>query len=354
MQAEPLRVSRRTFGTALLAGGFGSLLIPLAGRGNDVRAAETKTYEPQPGENHVGFRKTSITYEGTDASRRTRQAVIWYPSAVAAQEHSYRGQTGYVAAEAEVAAGSHPLILFSHGFLGAADQSIFLTEGLARRGYIVASIAHADGLLQKREKPIPPTNFSDPKSWNEDKFRDRREDIVALLDHLLAESGQASSVWSGRINAAAVGMSGHSLGGYTTLGLIGGWQKSTEPRIKAALAMSPYTAPYHAQGNLADVKIPVMFQGGTFDWGVTPLIPPVYKKLAGAKYYLVLKNENHFGWTNLATLGKTTTEVVKGGNVQLMLDYSAAFFDRHLRGVVDAKLLDEQNPRLSSYEFATP
>jgi predicted dienelactone hydrolase len=154
------------------------------------------------------------------------------------------------------------------------------------------------------------------------------------------------------VNAAAVGISGHSLGGYTTLGLIGGWQKSTEKRIKAALALSPYTLPYHEQGNIADVKIPVMFQGGTFDWGITPFIPPVYKKLTGPKYYLVLKNETHFGWTNLIALGKTTTDVVKAGNAQLMLDYSAAFFDRHLLGKKDSKLLEEQNTRLSSYEFA--
>ena len=347
MPTNSPRLSRRNFAGALLAGGLTSLIPPALGR-----AAEAKTYEPRADENHVGFRKTSISYDGSDGSKRTRQVVIWYPSALPAKEHSYLGQVGFVAADAEVAKGKHPVILFSHGFLGAADQSIFLTEGLARRGYIVAGVSHADGLLQKRDKPIPPPKFADAKSWNEDKFRDRREDIVALLDHLLDENTKAGSVWQGRLNAAAVGLSGHSLGGFTTLGLIGGWQKSTEPRIKAALVLSPYTLPYHEQGNIAGVEVPVMFQGGTFDWGITPLIPPVYKKLSGPKHYVVLKHENHFGWTNLAALGKTTTEVVKAGNPQLMLDYSEAFFDRYLRGDQDNKLLDEQNARLSSYEFA--
>jgi predicted dienelactone hydrolase len=347
MPTDLNHLNRRIFSSAVIAGGLSHLLTPAIGR-----AAEAKTYEPQDGENHVGFRKTSITYEGTDGSQRKRDVVIWYPSAVAAQEHNYRGQVGYVTVDAEVAKGKHPLILFSHGFLGSADQSIFLTEGLARRGYIVACCSHADGLLQKRDKPIPPPRFADAKSWNEDKFRDRREDVVALLDHLLDENANAGSAWQGRVDPAAVGMSGHSLGGYTTLGLVGGWAKSTEQRIKAALALSPYTLPYHEQGNIADVKVPVMFQGGTFDWGITPLIPPVYKKLTSPKYYLVLKNETHFGWTNLIALGKLTTEVVRAGNAQLMLDYSAAFFDRHLRGKENGKLLEEQNARLSSYEFA--
>lgn len=342
------QLSRRSFTTSLVAGGLAGGFAM-----SSALADDPKIYEPQDGENHVGFRKTSLNYEGSDKSQRKRDVVIWYPSALPAKEHNYRGQVGYVAPDAEVAQGKHPLVLFSHGFLGAADQSIFLTEGLARRGYIVASIGHADGLLQKREKPMPIPRFGDAKSWNEDKFRDRREDIVALLNHLLDENGKADSIWNGRVNSAAVGMSGHSLGGYTALGLIGGWAKATERRIKAALALSPYTLPYHEQGNLADAKIPVMFQGGTFDWGITPLIPPVYKKLAGPKYYLVLKNETHVGWTNLIALGKTTTDVVKAGNAQLMLDYSAAFFDRHLLDKQNGKLLDEQNARLSSYEFAT-
>jgi predicted dienelactone hydrolase len=314
--------------------------------------AADATYTPADGENNVGFRKTSLTYEGTDKTQRTRSVLIWYPTSAAAVQHNYRGQIGYVADGGDVSSGEHPVVLFSHGFLGMPDQSIFLTEGLARRGYIVAAIAHADGLLVKREKPIPAPNFSDAKSWTEDKFRDRREDLVALLDHLLKENWQTDSAWKGHVHKTAIGVAGHSLGGYTALGLIGGWEKSKDKRIKAALALSPYAHPYHTQGNLEGVSTPVMFQGGTLDWGITPLVPGAYKKLAGPKYYLVLKNETHFGWTNLIALGKTTTDAVSSGNAQLMLDYSAAFFDRHVRGEKDEKLLEEKNAKLSSYEFA--
>ena len=313
--------------------------------------AADAVYEPQAGENHVGFRKFDVSYQGSDDSERKRSVMVWYPTSATAKRHNYRGQVGFATPDGEVATGKHPVILFSHGFLGMPDQSIFLTEGLARRGYIVAGIAHADGILVKREKPIPKPEFENAKSWTEDKFRDRREDVVALLEHLLAQNKIADSAWKGRVNVAAVGVAGHSLGGYTALGLIGGWKQSTDKRFKAALALSPYSAPYHTQGDLAGVEVPVMFQGGTFDWGITPLVPATYKKLTGPKYYLVLKNETHFGWTNLIALGKTTTEAVEGGNAELMLEYSVAFFDRHLLGKKEGKLLEEKNSRLNSYEF---
>ena len=315
-------------------------------------ATAAEAYVPADGENHVGFRQATLSYAGSDKSQRSRSIMIWYPTSIEAVAHNYRGQQGFVAVDGTVANGAHPVILFSHGFLGMPDQSIFLTEGLARKGYIVAAIAHADGLLVKREKPIPAPDFGDAKSWNEDKFRDRREDVVALLDHLLKENQQADSPWKGRVHKTAIGVAGHSLGGYTALGLIGGWEKSKEKRIQAALALSPYAAPYLTQGDLSDVDTPVMFQGGTLDWGITPLVPGVYKKLTGPKYNLTLKNETHFGWTNLIALGKTTTAAVSSGNAQLILDYSVAFFDRHLCDQEDGKLLEEKNAKLSSYEFA--
>jgi predicted dienelactone hydrolase len=206
------------------------LLIQLVVRHCPAEAAES--YSPNPGEQH-GYRQTTLRYRGSDDKERERKTLIWYPTLAEAKEYSYRGQIGFVTEDAEVAPGRHPLILFSHGFLGMPDQSIFLTEGLARRGYIVAAIGHADGLFAKRDQPLAAPNFSDGKSWTEDKFRDRREDVVALLDHLLSECDQRESSWFGRIDGAAIGAAGHSLGGYTTLGLIGGWEKATEKRIKA-------------------------------------------------------------------------------------------------------------------------
>lgn len=298
----------------------------------------------------AGYRKFSLTYKTKDEERR-RNVFLWYPSAKDAQRHDYHGQIGFVAADSDVAKGSHPLILFSHGFLGAGDQTIFLMEAFARKGYVVATLNHADSLFQKRTKPIEPPKFADAKSWTDQKFRDRQEDMTALLDHLLELSGKKGSFLHERVDANMIGACGHSLGGYTVLGLAGAWESWRDERIKAVLAMSPYSMPFLTQGGIAEIKVPVMIQGGTLDFGITPFQPPIYNKLAAPKYLLVFKNETHLGWTNLISLGKTTLEVVQDGNAQLITEYSVAFFDRHLRGRngQETELLQQKHPRLDSY-----
>ena len=43
---------------------------------------------------------------------------------------------------------------------------------------------------------------------------------------------------------------GHSLGGYTVLGVGGGWPRWKDPRVKAILALSPYAVPFIEQQTL--------------------------------------------------------------------------------------------------------
>lgn len=301
-------------------------------------------------EGNVGFRKITLSYKATDGPRN-RSVLLWYPTGAEAGRHDYHGQIGFVAPDAVVLEGRHPLVLFSHGFLGIAEQSLFLVEALARRGYVVAAVNHADASTPQRgAKPVAWPNFGDPKTWDETRYRDRKEDLAALLDHLLAENGRDGSFLHGRIDEGAIGAAGHSLGGYTVLGVVGGWESWRDDRVRAALLLSPYVTPFTAKGTVSAVKAPVMLQGGTMDWGITPFLPEVYDKLRGPRYYLVLKGENHFGWTNLASAGKTTVECVQEGNPELMTDYGIAFFDRHLRGAPDAELLGRKNPRLESYQ----
>src|SRR5262245_14365287 len=310
------------------------------------RGEERRPRQPQA----VGFRKMTFTYRPKDDAARERQVLLWYPATGEDQPYNYHGQQGYATPDAPVAPGSHPLILFSHGFLGAADQTIFLMEAFARDGYIVAAVNHADAGNRDRKTPVARPDFADVKSWDETKFRDRRDDLVALLDHLLELDDRDDSFLHGHIDRQAVGAAGHSLGGYTVLGLVGGWPSWREPRVRAALLLSPYALPYLRGTNLRSVETPVMLQGGTLDWGITPFLPDVYKPLPGPKYYLVLKNETHFGWTNLISLGKTTKDCVQQGNGKLMTDYSLAFFNHHLRGEA-APLLRTKAPGLESYQF---
>lgn len=297
---------------------------------------------------HAGYRKLSFEHQGETGSRVTN-VLLWYPTHATEAPLTYHEQEGSVAQNAAVAEGSHALILFSHGFRGAADQTIFLMEAFARAGYIVAAPYHGDAMAVRRG-PRERPGFADAASWTEAKFMDRREDVQHLLDHLLRMNGDASSFLAGRINPSAVGGAGHSLGGYTMLGLAGAWDSWRDERIRAVLVMSPYAQPFLKAGELAQVSIPIMLQGGTRDVAITPFLTPIYRKLETEKYFLVLLDATHFEWTNLLSSKSTTTECVKNGNAKLIVDYSIAFFDRHLRGAAGGSVLDAKAPGLEYYD----
>ena len=297
----------------------------------------------------AGYRKLTLPAEGV----RTRkcEVFLWYPSNTPAKTHNYHTQFGEVAVEGAVCPGRHPVILFSHGFHGTGDQSIFLMEAWARSGYIVAAPNHADAGLRPsgpQERP----NFLNDKSWDDNKYHDRRDDLNDVLQHLLAEDQTSGGPLEGRVDVDAVGAAGHSLGGYTVLGLAGAWKSWKNDKVKAALAMSPYAMPYLRDDRLKQIAIPVMLQGGTHDWGISPFLPKAYDLLPMTKYHVVFKNENHFGWTNLASLGKKTTETVTSGNPELITTYSTAFFHRHLQRTAAQPLLEDKNSRVQTYQFS--
>lgn len=301
----------------------------------------------------AGFRRFTLTYRPEkEEPARERPGFLWYPTKAAEERFDYRGQIGAVAKDAEPAPGRHPVIVFSHGFLGGADQVLFLTEELARHGYIVAAVDHADANRAKRTQPLPVPNFADAKSWNDTKFRDRRDDLAALLDLVLAWDGDGQQPLHQRVQRSAIGAAGHSLGGYSVFGWAGAWPAWKDERIKAVCLYSPYTMPFITQGQPANVALPVMFQGGTWDWAITPFLAPVYERLSSPKYSLVLKRETHFGWTNLVSVGKTTAECVRQGNPKLIAEFSVAFFDRHLRNA-PAPRLEQRDESLASFASET-
>lgn len=288
-----------------------------------------------------------------DGSPCERTGLVWYPSREAAREHNYRFQRGIVALDATVSPGKHPLILFSHGYLGSADQVVFLTEALARAGYIVAAVNHTDSLTQRRvTPPLESPKFGDPRSWTDRKFADRGIDMRSLLDRVLAENDDPASFLHDHIDARAVGIMGHSLGGYTALGLSGGWPSWRDERLRAALLLSPYSQPFLGRLAPSAVAIPTMIQGGTLDTAITPLLPPIFDALPAPKFLLVLKMQTHFAWTNLLSLGTTTVNCLEvPGPAKLIVDYSIAFFDRTLRGR-DPAILKAPNDALELWRAA--
>ncbi len=341
-------------GTLLACGGMClglSAILSWAHRAQEQTTASQPPAKASSQGNHaVGFRKLSLTYRTAGQGARQRDCMLWYPATGEDRPFTYNGQKGFAAPDAPVAAGRHPLVLFSHGFLGFADQTAFLMEALARDGLVVAAVNHADATTPKRKQPVAWPNFADANSWDASRFRDRRDDLGALLDRLLELDAAEDSFLHRHIDRQALGAAGHSLGGYTVLGMIGGWPSWREPRLRAALLLSPYTLPFTQGTNLRAIRTPVMFQGATLDLGITPFLSDAYAALQGPKYFLVLAGETHFAWTNLLSLGKTTRECLAGGHGLRISDYSLAFFRRHLREQPQP-LLGTKAEGLASYRF---
>jgi predicted dienelactone hydrolase len=139
------------------------------------------------------------------------RVLAWYPAAADAVERDVNAgpvfNAGRVAADApwRDAARRHPLVLLSHGFGGVARQMTWLGEALAREGYVAVAIDH------------PGTNGVDGVNaagayapW------ERAEDLRRLLDGVLADPTLGP-----RIDRERVGVTGFSIGGWTSALLLG-------------------------------------------------------------------------------------------------------------------------------------
>lgn len=138
-------------------------LLFLAVTSSSLACADEPAYDS-------GLKTYQFSYQTESGETRDRSGVLWYPTTQAAQRYDYHFQIGFVAPDAPVADGKHPLILFSHGYLGSADQTIFLMEDLARHGYIVAAVNHADSLKRGSGSRPERPDFADVQSWTQANF----------------------------------------------------------------------------------------------------------------------------------------------------------------------------------------
>jgi pimeloyl-ACP methyl ester carboxylesterase len=212
-----------------------------------------------------------------------------------------------------------PLVVFSHGLHGASTQSSFLMRALAADGYLVIAPNHRDavaGGLARLLEP-PEAGFTRPDAWSDSTYRDRADDIRSLLDALKADER-----WSVAIDWSRVALVGHSLGGYTVIGLAGGWPAWKLPDVKAVVALSPYAEPFVDHRTLGGLGIPVMYQGGSRDMGISPgLRRPggAYDATSAPACYVEFRDAGHMAWTDLIPRHQASIEY-----------YCLAFLDTHL------------------------
>jgi uncharacterized protein (TIGR03437 family) len=310
---------------------------------------------------------------------------VWYPTNSAASTYTYTGVggnvTGQVALGAPAAScAQFPLVIFSHGWSGCGTQVVYLTEQLARQGYIVAAPDHNDhgcsvdgtsiGLLQVNFE-FPFTKFGDASTWTDQTALYRNQDIEAVLTYML-------NTWAGRsaINPNEIVMSGHSFGGYTAFAKIGGWSSWFNAKFKAGIVFSPYIQAFQSQNpeTVSSATVPQLFMtGGPQDKGIEPWIigpqpcsglgsqncgdPGAFEQSGGVKYYGELPGSTgdeatHYAFTNLicTDFGFTSVQTCLAGvpNAATIVNYTQDFLD-HFTGGQTPQYLWSTGPQFATY-----
>jgi predicted dienelactone hydrolase len=267
---------------------------------------------------------------------RTLTLEVWYPAALAAGQQpggEYRVITrdpsvmatlyGKAVRDARLRLGSgepgsspsapYPLVIISHGYPGNRFLMSHIGENLASKGFVTVSIDHKD------------STYDDQKAFGSTLYNRPFDQLFVLAEIDRLSKPGSGSFLAGLVDATRAGIIGYSMGGYGVVNVIGGgysaasatsngappnkmlaergaanpeYQKSRDPRIKAAIAIGPWGMQggfWDAEG-LKGIRTPVMFVAGSNDEtsGYEKGTRAIYQGAINAdRYLLTFINANH-------------------------------------------------------------
>lgn len=185
------------------------------------------------------------TVQALDAARnRFFTCEIWYPAtaehagqdlAPATQDffNAPSGDTSQRQAavrDARAQPGIYPLIIYSHPSGGHRRTATFLCTHLSSHGYVVAALDHSEVVAAELARKSVETEEQKWARW-EALMASRVPDIRFLLDQLLDGAAWDSTA---HLDAAQIGIVGHSFGGWTALAA-----PDSESRIRVVVALAP-------------------------------------------------------------------------------------------------------------------
>ncbi|MEP1636244.1 alpha/beta fold hydrolase [Ascidiaceihabitans sp.] len=261
----------------------------------------------------------NTTEDNAPTYDRTLTVEVWYPAAAGTKAGgSYTAilrdgktevpLTGQAARDAAPASGeTYPLIIISHGYPGNRYLMSHLGENLASKGYVVASIDHAD------------STYSDQAAFGS-TLLNRPLDQRFVIDQMEALDGPLGAI----TDASTTGVIGYSMGGYGALiyGGAGVTQASTEyvwgtpngllerhlagsethealvdDRVKAMIAIGPWgknAGFWDAQGMSGFRKPLLLVAGGVDDVSVYAAMRTIFEEATGTdRHLLTFEHANH-------------------------------------------------------------
>jgi predicted dienelactone hydrolase len=211
------------------------------------------------------------SYAGADT--RTLVTEVWYPAEGRTQPVEIRD------APLDLSQAPYPLIVFSHGYTGVRRQSVSSTAHLASHGYIVIS------------PDYPLSNGAAPGGPRAGDVLNQPGDVSFLIDSFLRFSDEPGNTFEGAIDETAIGLTGHSLGGLTTI--LATFGPLADPRVKAAVPLAPVSCLVGSQ-TYEDSHTPLLVVSGSDDQVVAfESARQAYDAANPPKYLLTLVSGNH-------------------------------------------------------------
>jgi len=256
------------------------VLLVVALAASAAHAGRYRYSDPNdPGPYGVGH----AVFDVVDPARgdRTLRTEIWYP---VDPENAVGDPTFYdfqffglglvspVAIEqAPLTADTYlPLVVFSHGSCGVSFQSTPLMERLASHGFVVLAPNHTGNTVNEclGGHGVPFAVSA----------QDRPEDVSFLIDTFVAKTFDPTDDFFAKINPFAIGVAGHSFGGYTALAMAAGVDLpedgvhvAPDRRVKAIVPIAP-ASDFFSDAELASIDVPMFLLGGTADT-TEPIVP---------------------------------------------------------------------------------
>lgn len=237
--------------------------------------------------------------------------------------------------------GPYPVIVFSHGYGSSSDGYTSLTEYWTSHGYVVIKPSHADAnalrkiIQQRREARMQEVeklraagksrrdiakdeaqrtapdyaeslwDMQTPADW-----QNRARDISFVIDSLATLQEKYPEL-KGKMDTAKIGVAGHSYGAFTTMLLTGATSSKltgsfADPRIKAAIAMSPQGIGDQyglTSQSWTNVKTPILYMTGSLDRGIVNNDDPKWRhdpfqySPAGEKTFISFEGARHTTFT---------------------------------------------------------
>ncbi|QFU09603.1 Alpha/beta hydrolase family protein [Rhodobacteraceae bacterium THAF1] len=269
--------------------------------------------------------------------------------------------SGRAARDADVADGTFPLVLISHGYPGNRFLMTHLGENIASKGYVAVSIDHPD------------STYSDMGAFASTLYN-RPQDQSFVLDAMASQEGDLGGI----IDASRTGLIGYSMGGYGALIFSGAgieadgdWPDRYNPpgailqelavgadrlaeiqddRLAAVIAIGPWgrNRDFWSEEGLGQIDLPLMLVAGSVDdVSEYPAIRQIFVETSGTtRHLLSFGDANHNAaapmpapqeaWEVEGIYGHYADAVWDTTRMNNILQhFTTAFLDLHLKGQED-------------------